>query len=106
MIQAECQNNIKPIDVLIVDDSNSDIRITEEIFKRGKVHINLHVAKDGIYALEHLEKSKRGEATRPDLILLDLNMPRKDGRELLEEIKSDDDFKSIPVLIMTVSKAQ
>lgn len=106
MTLIECQNNLKPVEVLIVDDSNSDTRIIEETFKRGKLHINIHTAKDGIYATEYLEKSKKGEEVRPDLVLLDLNMPRKDGREFLEEIKSSKDFKNIPIVIMTISKTQ
>lgn len=106
MVQGNYKYSMKPIDVLLVDDSDEDIRIVEETFKRGKLHINIHIAKDGIYATEYLEKSKNGDEIRPDLILLDLNMPRKDGRELLEEIKSNEDFKSIPVVIMTISEVQ
>lgn len=106
MEQINCQDTLKPIEILIVDDSDADIRIVQETFKREKFHINIHVAKDGIYAMEYLEKSKNGDEVYPDLILLDLNMPRKDGRELLEEIKSNEDFKIIPVIIMTISKSQ
>lgn len=106
MIPISSQYSVKPIEVLIVDDSNSDLRIVEETFKRGKLHVNIHSVKDGIYAIEYLKMSKNGDNVYPDLILLDLNMPRKDGMELLEEIKSNEDFKKIPVIVMTISKEQ
>jgi CheY-like chemotaxis protein len=106
MIPISSKDSIKMIEVLVVDDSESDIRIVEETFKRGKLHINIHSVRDGIRAMEYLEMSKSRDKIYPDLILLDLNMPRKDGREFLEEIKSNEDFKKIPVIIVTISKEQ
>jgi chemotaxis family two-component system response regulator Rcp1 len=96
-----------PIDILIIDDNRGDIRLVQEILKKGKMLINLQSAQDGIEAMDYLRnEGKYKTATRPDLILLDLNMPRKDGREVLEDIKSDENLKSIPVIIMTISKAE
>lgn len=98
---------IMPIDILIIEDNRADIRLVQEVLKKGKIIINLHSALDGIEAMEHLRKEgKYKDAIRPDLILLDLNMPKKDGREVLEEIKSDKNLKSIPVVVMTISKAE
>lgn len=97
----------KPIEVLLVEDNPGDIRLTEEAFKEGKVANNLHVALDGIEALQFLKKEgKFSDVPCPDLILLDLNLPRKDGREVLEEIKRDEQLKSIPVVILTTSRAE
>lgn len=99
--------NIMPVHILIVDDNRADIRLVQEMLKKGKTIINLHSALDGVEAIEYLrKKGKYKDASRPDLILLDLNMPRKDGREVLEEIKSDEELKSIPVIVMTISKAE
>jgi two-component system, chemotaxis family, response regulator Rcp1 len=96
-----------PIEILLVEDNLGDMRLTQEALKEGKVYNNLHWAKDGVEALEFLKrKGKHENAPRPDIILLDLNLPRKDGREVLEEIKSDDDLKQIPVVVLTTSKAE
>ena len=96
-----------PIDILIVDDNRADIRLVQEILKKGKMIVSLHAVLDGIEAMEYLRKEgKYKDANHPDLILLDLNMPRKDGREVLEEIKSDDRLQTIPVIVMTISKAE
>jgi CheY-like chemotaxis protein len=96
----------KPIDILLVEDSPGDVRLTREALKEGKILNNLHVAKDGVEAIEFLRrKGQHTSAVRPDLILLDLNLPRKNGTEVLAEIKEDDDLKSIPVVILTVSQA-
>lgn len=96
-----------PIDILVVDDNPADIRLVQEILKKGKMLINLNAVLDGMEAMEYLRKEgKYKDASRPDLILLDLNMPIKDGREVLEEIKSDDKLKTIPVIVMTISKAE
>lgn len=96
-----------PIDILIVDDNRADIRLVQEVLKKGKMFVNLHAAFDGIEAMEYLRKeNKYKDANRPDLILLDLNMPIKDGREVLEEIKTDNNLKTIPVIVMTISKAE
>jgi chemotaxis family two-component system response regulator Rcp1 len=95
------------IDVLLVEDSPGDVRLTREAFKDAKVHINLHVAPDGIEAMAFLRHhGVHVNKPRPDLILLDLNLPKKDGREVLEEIKEDPALKSIPVVILTTSAAE
>lgn len=98
--------NMKSIEILLVEDNLGDVRLTREALKDGKVNNVLHVVRDGVDALDFL--FKRGEfknVVRPDLILLDLNLPKKDGREVLREIKDDEDLKTIPVIILTSSKA-
>ena len=93
-----------PIEVLLVEDSPGDVRLTREALKDAKVEISLHVASDGIEAIAFLKRERPHEfAPRPDLILLDLNLPRKDGREVLREIKESAALKSIPVVILTTS---
>lgn len=95
----------KLIEILLVEDNPGDVRLTREALKEGKVRNNLHVASDGVEALAFLRREGHGaDAPRPDLILLDLNLPRMDGRELLEEIKQDDALRSIPVVILTTSR--
>ena len=92
------------IEVLLIEDSPGDVRLTREAFKDAKVHINLNVASDGVEAMEFLNRrGKHSGVPRPDLILLDLNLPKKDGREVLEEIKQSPTLKSIPVVILTTS---
>jgi chemotaxis family two-component system response regulator Rcp1 len=96
-----------PIEVLLVEDSPGDVRLTQEAFKDAKVHINLHVASDGAKAVMFLRREgEHSNAPRPDLILLDLNLPKKDGREVLAEIKGDPGLKSIPVVILTTSSSE
>ena len=96
-----------PIEILLVEDNPGDVRLTKEALKEGKVYSNLHTVKDGVEAMEYLRREGRfKEAPRPDIILLDLNLPRKDGREVLEEIKSDEKLKRIPVVVLTTSKAE
>ena len=96
-----------PVEILLVEDNPGDVRLTEEALKESKVLNNLYVAEDGVEALEFLRKEGRhAGAPHPDLILLDLNLPKKDGRELLEEIKSHDDLKRIPVVVLTTSRAE
>ena len=94
----------KPVEILLVEDNPGDARLTQEAFREGRVPSNVHVARDGVEAMDFLrgEDAYAGKP-RPDLILLDLNMPRKDGREVLHEIKSDEDLRSIPVVVLTVS---
>jgi two-component system, chemotaxis family, response regulator Rcp1 len=93
-----------PLEVLLVEDSPGDVRLTREAFKDAKVHINLHVASDGTEAMTFLKREgAHAGVPRPDLILLDLNLPKKDGREVLEEIKQSPTLKSIPVVILTTS---
>jgi two-component system, chemotaxis family, response regulator Rcp1 len=95
------------IEVLLVEDSPGDVRLTREAFKDAKVHVNLHVAPDGTEAMAFLKREgKHANASRPDLILLDLNLPKKDGREVLAEIKENPELKTIPVVILTTSASE
>jgi len=95
-----------PVEILLVEDNAGDHRLTQEALREGKVYNNLHWAKDGVEALDFLHRrGKHAKAPRPDLILLDLNMPRKNGQEVLAEIKADDNLKFIPVVILTTSKS-
>ena len=97
----------RPIEILLVEDNPGDARLAKEALKEAKVHNNLNVAKDGEEAMEFLHRrGKHQQAPRPDLILLDLNLPRKDGREVLAEIKAHDDIKRIPVVVLTTSEAE
>jgi two-component system, chemotaxis family, response regulator Rcp1 len=96
-----------PIEVLLVEDSPGDVRLTREALKDAKVHISLHVASDGVEAMAFLEcEGLHVNAPRPDLILLDLNLPRKDGRQVLKEIKESPTLRSIPVVILTTSSSE
>jgi chemotaxis family two-component system response regulator Rcp1 len=96
-----------PIEVLLVEDSPGDVRLTREAFKDAKVHVNLQVATDGAEAMAYLgQEGKYSTAPRPDLILLDLNLPKKDGREVLAELKESPSLKSIPVAILTTSASE
>jgi CheY-like chemotaxis protein len=93
-------------EVLLVEDSPGDARLTKLALEEGKIRVNLNTVEDGIQALEFLRGyGKYADCPRPDLILLDLNLPRKDGREVLSEIKSDENLKRIPVVILTTSQA-
>jgi CheY-like chemotaxis protein len=97
----------RPIEILLVEDNPGDVRLTIEALKEGKVRNNLSVAKDGVEALTFLrQQGAFASAARPDLILLDLNLPRKDGREVLAEIKEDPSLRRIPVVVLTTSKAE
>jgi two-component system, chemotaxis family, response regulator Rcp1 len=99
--------NARPIEILLVEDSPSDADLTMESFSDSKVINNLHLVVDGMEALDFLYKrGKHTEAVRPDLILLDLNLPKKNGMEVLEEIKENRDLKTIPVVILTTSSAE
>ena len=105
MIQT--QDESPPVEILLVEDNPGDFRLTQEALHEGKVYNNLHWAKDGVDALDFLKRrGKHANAPRPDIILLDLNLPKKDGREVLSEIKQDDDLKAIPVVILTTSQAE
>ena len=96
-----------PIEILLVEDNPGDERLTREALKEGKVYHKLHWCKDGVEAMEFLHRrGKHKDAPRPDIILLDLNLPKKDGREVLEEIKRDEALKRIPVVVLTTSKAE
>ena len=97
----------KSIEILLVEDNPGDARLTLEGFRDAKVQNKITVVEDGVEALAYLrQEGKHAQAVRPDLILLDLNMPKKDGREVLSEIKLSEDLKSIPVLVFTVSSAE
>jgi chemotaxis family two-component system response regulator Rcp1 len=96
-----------PIEILLVEDNPGDVRLTREALRDAKVRTNLHVAADGVEAMAFLHKEgEHGQALRPDLIFLDLNLPRKSGREVLEEVKHDELLKHIPVVILTTSQAE
>ena len=100
-------NYVQPIEVLLVEDNPADVRLTMEALKEEKVYSNLHVVNDGVEAMSYLRREgKYTQSPRPDLILLDLNLPKKDGREVLKEIKSDEGLKAIPVVVLTVSKSE
>ena len=96
-----------PIHVLLVEDSPGDVRLTREAFRDADSSVQLHVANDGVEAMAFLNRDGPNDrAPRPDLILLDLNLPRMDGREVLALIKGDDDLKTIPTIILTTSDAE
>ena len=95
------------VDILLVEDNPGDVRLTVEVLKEGKVRNRLAVVSDGVEALDYLHRrGKFTTAFRPDIILLDLNLPKKDGRAVLAELKSDSDLKRIPVVILTTSSAE
>lgn len=95
----------RPIEILLVEDNPGDVRLTQEALKEGKVLNRLSVVKDGVEAIFFLKKKEKyKDAPRPDLILLDLNLPKKNGREVLGEIKRDPEFMRIPVVILTISR--
>jgi chemotaxis family two-component system response regulator Rcp1 len=97
----------RSIEILLVEDNPGDVRLTEEALKDGKVSNRLNVVGDGVEALAFLrQEGKYAGAPRPDVILLDLNLPRKDGRQVLAEIKADDDLKRIPVVVLTTSSSE
>ncbi len=100
-------NDGHSIEILLVEDNPGDVRLTKEALKEGKVPTNLSVVGDGEEALAFLRHQEGyTEAPKPDIILLDLNLPRKDGREVLAEIKEDEDLRRIPVVILTTSEAE
>jgi len=102
----ENQNDPKRIEILLVEDNPGDIRLASEALSESKLKNNLNVVMDGVEALQYLRhEGKYTDSPTPDIILLDLNLPKKDGVEVLQEIKSDDQLKHIPVLILTSSKA-
>lgn len=100
-------DTVTPIQILLVEDNPGDVRLTVEALKDAKVYNKLHVVEDGVLALEFLhQRGAYQDAPRPDLVLLDLNLPRKNGREVLADIKTDDRLKTIPVVILTTSQAE
>lgn len=95
------------VEILMVEDNPADARLTEEALKEGMLCNRLHLARDGVEAMQFLRKEGAfSDAPRPDVVLLDLNLPRKDGREVLAEIKTDPDLKHIPVVVLTTSEAE
>ncbi|HEY3397536.1 MAG TPA: response regulator [Armatimonadota bacterium] len=98
----------RPLDILLVEDNRADIRLAEKAIRASGINYRLIVVRDGAEALQYLREPESGTDLlhRPDLVLLDLNMPRRDGREVLSEIKSDDRLRSIPVVILTTSEAE
>jgi CheY-like chemotaxis protein len=99
------RNSVNYIEILLVEDNPGDVLLTKRALEFGKVLHNLHVATDGEAALAFLHDVEYGQALRPDLILLDLNLPKVDGREVLKKIKSNEALASIPVVVLTTSKA-
>ena len=96
-----------PIEVLLVEDSPGDVRLTQEAFRDANQSVHLHVASDGVEAMAFLRREEPyGDAPRPDLILLDLNLPKMDGREVLAQVKADDGLKTIPIVILTTSESE
>ncbi len=101
------EKELKPVDILLVEDSPTDILITQEAFEQAKLLNQLYVVEDGVAALAFLRQQEPYlDAPRPDLILLDLNLPKKSGREVLAELKGDPDLKFIPVVVLTTSRAE
>ncbi|MCP2245093.1 response regulator [Lentzea aerocolonigenes] len=101
------ESPLNVIDVLLVEDDPGDALMTQEAFEHHKIRNTLHVVKDGVEAIEFLRRQGKYEnAPRPGLILLDLNLPRKDGREVLSEVKNDPELRSIPVVVLTTSEAE
>ena len=101
------KGNLRTIEILLVEDNPGDVRLIMEVFKDTQIYNHIHVAADGEVALQYLlRKGEYSNAPHPDLILLDLNLPKKDGRELLREIKEDNRLKCIPVVILTTSTAK
>ena len=98
---------LEVIDILLVEDDPGDVLLIREAFEDNKVHNRLHVVPDGVEALTFLrQEGVHADAPRPDLVLLDLNLPRKDGREVLAEVKGDESLQHIPVVVLTTSKAE
>jgi len=96
--------NVEAVEILLVEDSPGDVRLTKEALKDSKLYNNLNVVPDGVEAIAFLRREGNyANAPRPDLILLDLNLPRMDGRQVLQEIKNDDNLKRIPVVVLTTS---
>jgi chemotaxis family two-component system response regulator Rcp1 len=105
-MKAAVRNSATPIEILLVEDSPGDVRLTQEALRDAKVGNHLSIANDGVEAMEFLRRrGKHAKAPRPDLILLDLNLPKKSGQEVLADIKADADLKTIPVVILTTSSS-
>lgn len=101
------QQGARPIVILLVEDNAGDVRLVREAMQAAKVRNTMHIVDDGVMAMEFLRRKDRFvDAPRPDLILLDLNLPKKDGREVLAEVKGDADLRRIPVVVLTTSQAE
>lgn len=101
------QSLINPIDILVVEDNLGDARLIKEVLNEHKIYNSLFIVNDGVEAMNFLlKKGKYKDSPKPDLIILDLNLPKKDGREVLSDIKADENLKRIPVVIMTISQAE
>ena len=99
--------NTRTVNILLVEDNPGDVRLTQEAFKEGNMPVNLGVVMDGVEALRYLRKQHPYESVpTPDLILLDLNLPKRDGREVLEEIKTDTKLRHLPVVVLTTSNSE
>ena len=99
--------NMRPAEILLIEDNPGDVRLTQEALREGKVANRVSVVSDGVEAMAFLRREgPYADAPRPDLILLDLNLPKKDGREVLAEIKADENLKRIPVVVLTTSQAE
>ncbi len=96
----------RPVEILLVEDNVGDVILTKKAFKKAKLPNNITVAEDGDKAIQFLRRDDRGNAPMPDIILLDLNLPKKNGQEVLKEIKSDERLKKIPVIVLTSSSAE
>ncbi len=95
------------LEILMVEDNPADVLLTKEAFREGNIASRLNVVKDGVEALAYLRREgPYGTASRPDLIFLDLNLPRKNGQEVLQEIKTDENFRKIPVIVLTTSSSE
>lgn len=104
---SEAFGRSRPVEILLVEDNPGDARLTQEALKEGKIRNNLHHAKDGVEALQFLRREgPHANAPTPDIVLLDLNLPKKDGRQVLAEMKADDALKTIPVVVLTTSEAE
>jgi CheY-like chemotaxis protein len=98
---------VRPIEVLLVEDDEGDVLMTREALEEGKVLNRLNVVGDGVEAIDYLRRTaKHKGATRPDLILLDLNLPKRDGRQVLADVKGDPDLRRIPIVVLTTSEAE
>jgi CheY-like chemotaxis protein len=98
---------VRPIEVLLVEDDEGDVLMTREALDEGKVFNRLNVVGDGVEAIAYLRREKPyAEVTRPDLVLLDLNLPKRDGLQVLEEVKADPDLRRIPIVVLTTSEAE
>jgi len=101
------ERGLEPVEILLVEDNPGDVRLILEAFREGKIYNHLSVVSDGVEALAFLRREERyANVARPDLILLDLNLPKKDGRDVLAEIKEEESLKRIPVVVLTTSNAE